>query len=434
MNLGVRSCPFEAEDATSYDGSDAPRFRLPSRTPPESFPGLIGWFRAARSDALGLFPEECFRKHRVDRRVANTNLSVVSDAASIKQIFASRSAQFRLSNLHLRILKPSLGGGLIVAEGEDWRRLRRASLAMIRAGKQGGGSQGAFERAKGLARKHAGASDFHESLSRLMLDLVATDILGHSHTIASRKITEAIERHRAVSEQVDLMDLLGISPKFTSRKMREAAQIAAEFDEEIFVEIGITPQSPPEQVRKEEYRDLLVNLLTGFESLWLTSLWSLLALAHERDLLVWLRRSGNAEIFRSRLERIMLEILRLYPPLPLIYRTPLDNVDLASGAYRAGQLICVSPYVVQRHELNWEEPDVFAMDRPLSDYRRTEFMPFGVGARRCVGANAAPRIVTEVLAGLLEKHDPELDGEMPIPRMGLSLRPRGSHGLVLVKR
>ncbi|MGB3471482.1 MAG: cytochrome P450 [Erythrobacter sp.] len=434
MDFGVRSCPFKVEDATSRDGDDAPRFRLPGRAPPAQFPGMIGWFRAARSDALGLFPEECFRKHRVDRRVANTNLSVVSDAASIKQIFAHRAAEFKLSNLHLRILKPSLGRGVIVAEGDDWRRLRRASLAMIRAGQQGGGSQNAIDEAKRLARKHAEAPDFAESLSRLMLDLVATDILGHSHTIASRHITEAIERHRAVSEQVDLMDLLGVAPKFTSRKMREASRIAAEFDDEIFAEIGITPQSPPEQVREEEYRDLIVNLLTGFESLWLTCLWSLLALAHERELLVWLRRSDNADTFRSRLERITLEILRLYPPLPLIYRTPLADLDLASGAYRKGQLICVSPYVVQRHALNWEEPDVFAMDRPLSDYRRTEFMPFGVGVRRCVGANAAPRIVIDVLAGLLENHDPECAGIMPIPRMGLSLRPHGSHGLVLIKR
>lgn len=434
MDLGVRSCPFEVEDATSHDEDDAPRFRLPGRLPPAQFPGLIGWFRAARRDALGLFPEICFQKYRVDRRVAATNLSVVSDGESIKEIFAHRAAEFTLSNLHLRILKPSLGSGLIVAEGDDWRRLRRASLAMIRVGRKKDGSQDAFEQARQLAHNRAGSPDFAESLSRLMLDLVATDILGHSNAIASKEITESIERHRAVSEQVDMMDLFGISPQIPSRKMREAARIAAEFDDEIFAEIGMTPQSPPGQVREEEYRDLIVNLLTGFESLWLTCLWSLLALAHETELLLWLRRSASADIFRNRLERITLEILRLYPPLPLIYRTPIADLNLASGAYRAGQLICVSPYVVQRHKLSWEEPEVFAMDRALSDYRRTEFMPFGVGARRCVGANAAPRIVIDVLAGLLASHDPKIGGNMPIPRMGLSLRPSGNHDLVLVER
>lgn len=434
---GSDRCPFSSSAEARGDeecGAGAPRFRVATRPAPPEFPGLVGWIRAARSDALGLFPQRCFEEPRVDRRVALTRLSIVSDVETIRSIFAARAGDFDLCNLHLRMLQPSLGNGVIVAQGESWRRLRRASIGVIRRASNPAISGTPFEAAQAFARANAGTPDIAAPLSRLMLDLLATEILGHPNAISSPEITAAIERHRQTAERADLFDLLGVTPRLRSGKMRKAARIARDFDERIEAEIRQSPDSAPPQVEPGERRDLIVNLLTGFESLWLTSLWALLAIAHNPALDRWLRASGDERALRQRIERVALETLRLYPPLPQIYRKPTRDVTLASGVYRRGQLVCVSPYVVHRHALLWEDPEVFALDRPLSAYRDLPFMPFGLGARRCVGANVSLPLVSDVLAGLLSGHRPVSEAPMPLPRLGLSLRPGTPCALRLVAR
>lgn len=417
--------------------AQAPRFALASFAPPERFPSLMEWLPAARRNALDLFPAPCFTQPRVRHRVAWKQMSVISDPDTVREIFISRPRAFRLCNLHLRLLRPSLGNGLIVAEGEDWRRLRRASIALLANVKEqreagvSGGRDDMLAQVAQLACDHGQAPDLPAQLSRLVLNLLATRILGHSRMIASPAITAAIERHRDVSEKVDLMDVLGLAPGITSKRMRRARDIAGSFDDRIHEELAHRGDPKVPQVARSEHRDLIVNLLTGFESVWLTCLWSLLIMAHHPDLADWARADGPAAQRRQRLTMIIRETLRLFPPLPFIYREPVEDLVLPAGRVRKGEMICVSPYVVQRHRSLWPDPDVFDCNRPAEAYQGFPYMPFGLGARRCVGAAAGPELALDILDGLMEGHRPVATGAFPLPRGGMSLRPIGEVSLRL---
>jgi hypothetical protein len=84
-----------------------------------------------------------------------------------------------------------------------------------------------------------------------------------------------------------------------------------------------------------------------------------------------------------------------------------DNDDLNGEAVRPGTLIVISPYVLHRHRLLWEQPDAFDPQRFLGNAAtmidRFAYLPFGVGSRKCIGSTFALQEATLVLA-MIVKH------------------------------
>jgi cytochrome P450 len=88
--------------------------------------------------------------------------------------------------------------------------------------------------------------------------------------------------------------------------------------------------------------------------------------------------------------QIIEEAMRLYPAGWLLTRKALCDDRLGEYFVPAGTEIYVPPYFIQRHPDLWEEPDRFNPDRfrPENSKRRHPLasIPFSVGPRNCVGA------------------------------------------------
>jgi cytochrome P450 len=89
-------------------------------------------------------------------------------------------------------------------------------------------------------------------------------------------------------------------------------------------------------------------------------------------------------------QQVLMESLRLLPPLPVMTRYAAEDVKLAGMYIKAGTLIGLPIYVIHRHSKLWDNPDRFdpsrfAPGRAVS-YSRYQFMPFGAGPRICIGA------------------------------------------------
>jgi len=91
--------------------------------------------------------------------------------------------------------------------------------------------------------------------------------------------------------------------------------------------------------------------------------------------------------------QVILEALRLYPPVWVLTRRCLHADRLAGYQAPAGTDVFMSPYVVQRDPRHWPEPDVFRPDRfgggAESAAHRFAFIPFSAGPRHCVGETFA---------------------------------------------
>lgn len=85
-------------------------------------------------------------------------------------------------------------------------------------------------------------------------------------------------------------------------------------------------------------------------------------------------------------KRVITETLRMYPAGWLLTRVVAADTKLGGVSLPANTTIAVSPYVIHRREDVYERADQFVPDR-WRDVRptRATYIPFGDGARKCIG-------------------------------------------------
>jgi cytochrome P450 len=148
----------------------------------------------------------------------------------------------------------------------------------------------------------------------------------------------------------------------------------------------------------EEVAMLLVG---GVESTLSTLLWSLDVLGRSAEFQEFVRNEecASAELY---IGVFINEIMRRFPPIPMLVRRTADDVELGAKAYAAGTLIKISIVGAHHDARIWPDPFTFK-------YRRAEFLnktfdrrayfPFSQGARVCAGQRFATQ---EIKCALLE--------------------------------
>ena len=138
------------------------------------------------------------------------------------------------------------------------------------------------------------------------------------------------------------------------------------------------------------------------------------------------------------LEAVCLEALRLYPPVVDPSRIPRAPFQILDYTIPAGEAIRPSPMLLHAREDLYPEADKFRPERFLErKFSIFEFIPFGGGARRCLGASFAlyeMKVVLATIAGsVLKQHRLELLDRRPMRhvRRGLTLGPEGTVPMVL---
>ncbi len=148
-------------------------------------------------------------------------------------------------------------------------------------------------------------------------------------------------------------------------------------------------------------------------------------------------RNINSENARELIyiQAVIYESLRLYPPVWTMSRDPLSNHDIPIGdgtklSIRKNQTVVVCPYTYHRSRLYWDDPEVFKPERfvekPIRGFSGEGFIPFGTGARICLGAEFAILELTIALVIMLQRFEFRLvDPGRPItPEPLITLRPQ----------
>jgi cytochrome P450 len=98
--------------------------------------------------------------------------------------------------------------------------------------------------------------------------------------------------------------------------------------------------------------------------------------------------------------RVVREALRLYPPAWVLPRTCTRPATLAGRTLPPGAMIVLSPYILHRRADQYPHPTRFDPARWLTPTprHRTSYLPFGVGATRCIGEEFGLAEATLILA------------------------------------
>src|SRR5262249_21633267 len=142
-----------------------------------------------------------------------------------------------------------------------------------------------------------------------------------------------------------------------------------------------------------EIRDQLVTLLlAGHETSATAIAWAIyhlhrspMVLARLRDELTDL--SPDALVKNPYLSATCSEALRMEPVVTDILRICRDRFQLREWTLEKNEPIAVMMTGILKNARIFPEPDVFRPERFLEkNYSATEFLPFGGGSRRCLGA------------------------------------------------
>ena len=441
--------------------------------------GLYSWF--------GLLNEWDFRIPVGALRFMGLNLLLVNEPAAVRQVLVSEVEAFPKHPYMLWILEPLIGRGIFAVNGEEWAQQRRLlDQAFQMAQLQRVMPQMAAACQASLARLEAQAAgdlvagrsvDADAEMTLVTADVIVRTILSRSLEGAEAEaIFAAFTRYQKRAGRALMLRLLRLPRRrLQSYLARDAAPIrawlAAAIDARLNAPAGHAPGDDllaalieardPETgacfSREELVDQVCVLFLAGHE----TSASALGMAVYLLGCFPEVQQRLRAEVLEVLGSRagapdrplgfedlrqlsygaaIFNETLRLYPPLSLFSRESQANTELAGSRCPMRALVTISPWVIQRHEQHWSEPNAFRPERFLSDanaddrrWARDAFLPYGLGPRKCPGAAFAQQEALLVLAELVRRfevlpdpgHEPELVARLTLrSRNGIRVRLR----------
>lgn len=114
-------------------------------------------------------------------------------------------------------------------------------------------------------------------------------------------------------------------------------------------------------------------------------------------------------------QHVISETLRLYPPTWLITRTVTQDTVLGSTRLAAGTTLAYSPYLIQHRSDLYPDPSRFDPGRwQATRPDRSAFIPFGAGARKCIGDHFSQTQAAVALAAITTRWRLTTVGSRPV--------------------
>jgi cytochrome P450 len=137
------------------------------------------------------------------------------------------------------------------------------------------------------------------------------------------------------------------------------------------------------------------------------------------------------------LECFINEVMRCYPPIPVLIRLVAADAQIEQLRLKAGSVIAISIVGVHRHPAHWKDADVFDCARTEfteNRYDRRAFIPFASGIRSCGGARLARLELTEGLKAFIRRFIVARGGDAISFDYAIAMRPKTSDSLTISRR
>ena len=331
----------------------------------------------------------------------------INDPTEVRRILVRRHARY-VKGPGFERVKMLLGNGLIVSDGNVWRRSRtmiqpafkvqnihRLLSVMVECS-----DRRALRWAEAAA---AGRSiNITEETSEFALDLILISIFGDDY---EQRLMKNGDNPFAFLSRDSTRDLSVVMKVRALRKLLleligERRQRDVERFDFLSMYMDARDKSGNPFSDDELLDELFTLIVAGFETSANTLNWAWYLIAGHPEVESRLMAETqeqlpgvdaiNAENLAAMTytQQVLEETLRLYPPVWLFTRRARDTDDLEQYDVPPGTDIYLSPYILHRSEHIWPDPDSFNPDRfaqtgkPKKD---RPYFPFSLGPRRCLG-------------------------------------------------
>ncbi|XP_010499724.1 PREDICTED: protein LUTEIN DEFICIENT 5, chloroplastic-like [Camelina sativa] len=365
---------------------------------------------------------------------------IVSDPSIAKHILKDNAKAYSKGIL-AEILDFVMGKGLIPADGEIWRRRRRAIVPALHLKYVAAMISLFGEASDRLCQKLDAAASKGEEVemeslfSRLTLDIIGKAVFNYDFDSLTNDtgvieavytvLREAEDRSVSPIPVWDLPIWKDISPRqrkvasslklindtldeliATCKRMVEEEEL--QFHEEYMNErdpsiLHFLLASGDDVSSKQLRDDLMTMLIAGHETSAAVLTWTFYLLTTEPSVVAKLQEEVDSVIGdrfptiedMKKLKyttRVMNESLRLYPQPPVLIRRSLESDMLGQYPIKRGEDFFISVWNLHRSPLHWDEAEKFNPERwpldgpnPNETNQNFSYLPFGGGPRKCIG-------------------------------------------------
>jgi unspecific monooxygenase len=432
---------------------------------PAVLPENLPWWRsliAFRQNVIATWPPSAYEDEIRVGGFFGRRWLLVNSPEVIRRVLVDNDRNYRRTRAGIRILRPIVGRGLLLATGEDWKAQRRTvapafaprTLPVLTRHVAAVAREGVPL----LGRVPGAPVDLFAAMQHLALEIAGRSMFSLEMAQHGTRLRAMLTRYSERLGRPYMLDLLlptGVpTPHDLARawfrwrwmglieRLMAARAAASRSDapRDLYdLLVGARDPEGGAAFTPAALRDQVATLLVaGHETTAVALFWALYLLAGAPDV----QERLAAEVKDLALDEdaavetlpklvytraVLSEALRLYPPAFALARE-------AIGADRVGEVeippravILIAPWVLHRHRRFWRDPDRFDPSRFLPDappVDRFAYLPFGAGPRVCVGAQFALTEATLVLAALVKAWRITVDAGPPVlPLAVVTTRP-----------
>jgi cytochrome P450 len=416
---------------------------------------VFGRVRAMRQNPIGSWSQRAYEEDIVRGRFFGRSSFVLNTPDAIRHVLVDNYENYTRTPAGIRVLRPMLGEGLLIAEGRAWKHQRRTL------------SPAFTPRAVSMLIPHMVAAtdetiaklnasdapvDLRQAMQRMTLEIAGRTMFSFGmdrHGAALRDFVMEYGENLARPHFLDLvLPLSWPTPQDFSRarfrkrwtqfvgmlmvERRAAGKNEGAPPRDLFDLMGEARDPETGQAFTDEQLgdQIATMILAGHETTATALFWSLYLLALDPSVQEELAAevkgaavNGAADIERLKFTRAVIdETMRLYPPAFLIARAAAGPDTIAGMPVRRNDVVLVAPWLLHRHEKLWRDPNAFMPSRfmaPAPPPDRFAYLPFGVGARVCIGAHFALVEATLALAKIIGAFRVTLIDKAPVMPVGV---------------
>ncbi len=421
--------------------------------------------RRSRRNLLTMFDERAFEQSLMSVQVLSRKVFICNSPDTVRHAFVTANAGFERKSPQMRnALKPLLGDGLFISDGETWRTRRRIVAPIVHGSRMPDFAPLMVEAAVETRDRWAGLDriDALTEMGHLTAEIICRTIFGGTLGRAgAHEIVDGFADYQRVIGQLDFFSLMGLPewfPRLHAPAIRKSVKRISSTLDGIIAAYRARPSAgeasvigmlldatdetgaklPIEAMRNEA----AVIFMAGHETTanCLAWTWYLLSQAPEveaklhgeLDAVLGGRAPTPGDLPQLVYTKAVIEeVLRLYPPVPLLVREAGREERLRRRVVPAGSLVMVIPWLLHRHRGLWDQPDAFIPERflpgapPVDKY---VYVPFSIGPRVCAGLTFGLTEAILCLATLAQSFRLSLEpGAVIEPVCRLTLRP--GHGV-----
>ncbi len=429
-----------------------------------ALPGPKGGFYfgsgvAFRRDQLGFY-ESCAREYGdvAATRMGPFRILLVYHPDAIEELLVTRNRDF-VKSPGVQLLRPLLGDGLLLSEGDTWLRQRRlVQPAFHRQRVAGYGEVMTAFAERHVADWQDGAVvEVHAEMMALTQAIVAktlfdADVSGDAHE-AGQAAKVLAEDFGARLRGFRLIPYWAPTPGNLRawRAVRRldalvhriiAARRASDEDRGDLLSMLVSAQDADDGTRMtaRQVRDEVMTIfMAGHETTAVALSWTWYLLARHPDAEARLadelrevlggRPPSVADLPRLKYaDMVVTESMRLYPPAYGLGRQAVKATEIAGHPIAPSDILIAPTWVVHRDRRWFEDPEAFRPERWAGDLARRlprfAYFPFGGGPRQCIGNSFAQMEAVLLLAAIAQRCRLSLvPGQRITPTPYVTIRP-----------